>query len=121
MVMLLLILFTLRFFFFKFKIDKVVDILKKMSPDLKHIKLDKKASEKFPDLLKVLKCHAQSTDYMIQFFKEAVVKNCTCKACTASIIKLVRMPRAVYDRVMELPMPMPILKPFGLLDKSNDL
>jgi hypothetical protein len=45
--------------------DKVVDILKKMSPDLKHIKLDKKASERFPDLLKVLKCHTLSTDYMI--------------------------------------------------------
>jgi hypothetical protein len=31
------------------------------------------------------------------------------------------MPRAVYDKVMELPMPMPILKPAELFDKEADL
>jgi hypothetical protein len=92
-----------------------------ISPSLKHIKLDKKQAEQFPELQQVLKCHSQSTDYMIQLFKKAVVKNCTCKACTPGIMKLARMSRAVYDKVMELPMPMPILKPAGLLDKPEDL
>ncbi len=31
------------------------------------------------------------------------------------------MPRSVYDKVMELPMPMPIIKPSELWDKSTDL
>ena len=68
-----------------------------------------------------MKGHSQSTDYMIPFFKEPVNKNCTCKDYTMGIIKLVRMPRAVYDKVMELPMLMPTLKPAELLDKEADL
>ena len=48
--------------------------------------------------------------------------NCSCKGCTSSIIKDVRMPRTVYDdTVMELPMPMSIIKPSELWDKSTDL
>jgi len=45
--------------------DKVVDTCKKIDPNIKHIKLDKKKSEKFPEILQVLKCHSQSTDFMI--------------------------------------------------------
>ncbi len=103
------------------KMNKVLGSLQRISPSLKHIKLDKKQAKRFPKLLQFLKCHSGSTDYMIRFLKEAIVKNWTCKACTTSIIKLVRIPRAVYDKVTELPMPMSILKPVGLLDKLDDL
>ena len=101
--------------------SKVLRSLQIISPSLEHIKLDKKRVEEFLELVQVLKGHSQNTDYMIQFFKEPVNKNCTCKGCTTGIIKLVRMPRVVYDKVMELPMPMPILKQAELLDKEADL
>jgi hypothetical protein len=99
----------------------VLRSLQRISPSLEHIKLDKKRVEEFPDLVHVLKGHSQSTGCMIQFFKEPVNKNCTCKGCITGIIKLVRMSRAVYDKVMELPMPMPILKPAEILYKEADL
>jgi hypothetical protein len=44
--------------------------LRKICPSLEHIKLDKKKSQAYPDLLKVLDEHTQSTDYMIQFWKK---------------------------------------------------
>ena len=80
--------------------DKVLEPLKGISPLLQHIKLDKKKAEAFPDLLKVLECHTQSADCMIQFFKEPLVDNCKCKGCTEGIIQHARMPRAVYQQVM---------------------
>jgi len=104
-----------------FKMTKVVDTLKKISPDLKHIKLDKKQSDTFPELLKVLQCHAQSTDYMIQFFKESLVSNCTCKGCMNGLFKPVRMPRTIYDNVMAFPMPMPIPKPIDASESFTEL
>ena len=76
----------------KFKMDKVLDVLKAIDPDLKHIKLDKKHANAFPELLRVLKCHAQCTDYMIQFFKETLVSNCTCKGCNKGLFKPVPLP-----------------------------
>ncbi len=76
----------------KFKMGKVLDKLKAIDPNLKHIKLDKKHAESSPDLLHVLKCHAQATDYMILFFKEPLVSNCTCEGCNNGLIKPVRMP-----------------------------
>jgi len=85
--------------------------LKRIFPSLKHIKLDKKRAELFPGLLKVLECHTKSTDYMIQFFKEPLVENCSCNGCNNRIIKPFRMPRSVYEKVVEFPMFMPILKP----------
>ncbi len=100
---------------------EVVGTLKRVCPSLEHIKLDKKRAELFPDLLKVLECHSKSTDYMIQFFKEPLVQNCSCNGCNNRVIKPVRMPRSVYEKVMEFPMPMPILKPIGLLDKASDV
>ena len=66
--------------------DKVLEPLKGISPLLQQIKLDKKKAEAFPDLLKVFECHTQSTDCMIQFFKEPLVDNCKCKGCTEGII-----------------------------------
>ena len=105
----------------KFKMGKVLDKLKAIDPNLKHIKLDKKHGEAFPDLLHVLKCHAQATDYMIQFFKEPLVSNCTCEGCNKGLFKPVRMPRTIYDNVMKFPMPMPIPKPASLSEITTDL
>jgi len=101
----------------------VLSALKRVSPNLKHIKFDKKQAQGFLDLLHVLDCQTRSTYYMIQFFKEPLFENCSCKDCTYGIIKGVRMPRIVYDKVMELPMPMHmlIIKPSELCDKSTDL
>ena len=48
------------------------------------------------------------------------IENCGCKGCTVGIIKLVRMARTVYDKVMVLPMPMPTSKPSELWNKSTD-
>ncbi len=67
--------------------SKVLRSLKRISPSLEHIKLDKKRVEETTELEQVLKGHSQSTDYTIQFFKEPVNKNCTCKGCTTGIIK----------------------------------
>ena len=78
------------------QMSKVLRSLQRISPFLEHIKLNKKRVEEFPELVQVLKGHNQSTDYMIQLFKEPVNKNCTCKGCTTGIIKLVRMTREVY-------------------------
>ncbi len=75
--------------------------LKSISPSLEHIKLDKKKAESFPDMLKVMECHMRSTDYMIQFFKEPLVENCTCIGCSNGLFKHVRMPRQVYEEVMK--------------------
>ena len=52
--------------------NKLLDPLKKIDPLLQHIKLDKKKVESFPDLLLVLKNRTQSTDFMIQFFKQSL-------------------------------------------------
>ena len=57
----------------------------------------------------------------MQLFKEAFINNCTCKGCTDGIIKLVQMPRAVNDKVMELAMRMLIENLAELWDKSVDL
>ena len=95
--------------------------MRRICPSLEHIKLDKKGAEAFPELLEVLKCHSQSTDYMIQFFKEPVVKNCSCKGCCDGLIKPVRMPRQVYDSVMEFNMQMPIPKPISPFEKDSDV
>ena len=79
------------------QIDKVLEPLRLINPLLQHIKLDKKKSEAFPELLEVLKCHTQSTEFMVQFFKHSIKENCMCKACSDGIIKQVRMPQSVYN------------------------
>ncbi len=99
---------------------KVIGHLKSIRPSLTHIKLDKKSAEAFPDLLQVSECHSQRCDYMIQFFKKPLV-DCICKACIDNLFKYVRMPRQIYERVMEFPMPMPMLKPVGVSDKDSDV
>ena len=54
---------------------------------------------------------------MIQFYKHSIIKeNCIFKACIAGVIKQVRMPPSVYNKVKEFPMPMPIPKPLVLGD-----
>ena len=95
--------------------------LRRICPSLKHIKLDKKRAEEFPDLLQVLECHSQSCDYMIQFVKEPIIEDCNCKACIARLITHVRMAREVYERVMDCHMPIPIPKPIGVGDKETNV
>ena len=100
---------------------KVLGPLKSINPTLQHIKLVKKRAKPFPELLKVLECHTQSTDYVIQFFKEPLIENCPCKGCNNGIFKPLRMPRQVYEQVMRFPMPMLILKQPEVGDSSVDL
>jgi len=57
---------------------------------------------------------------MIRFFKEPLIKNCTCKGCCNSFFTAFRMPRQVYDSFMEFLMPMPIPKHVGVFDKESD-
>ena len=80
---------------------QVLRNLKSICPSLLNIKLDKKKAEAFPDILQVLECHSRSTDYMIQVFKESLVENCCCKGCRNGVIKDLRMPRYVYDKVIQ--------------------
>ena len=47
--------------------DTVLRSLRDINTSLQQIKLDKKKAEAFPKLLKVLKWHTRSTDYMIPF------------------------------------------------------
>ena len=53
---------------FLMQMDKVSAPLKKINPLLEHIKLDKKKTEAVPELLTVLKCHTQCSDFMIRYF-----------------------------------------------------
>ena len=100
---------------------QVLGPLKRIIPRLQHIKLDKKKAEAFPELLKVLKCHSRSTDFMIQFFKQPLIENCDCKACSDCRFNDVRIPPSVYKQVMDFPMHMPIPKPIKIGDTSDDL
>ena len=99
---------------------ELLGTLKSICPSLQNIKLDKKRAESFPDLLQIFECHTRSTDYMIQFLKEPLVHNCSCKGCNDGLIKVVRMPPWVYERVMSLSLPMPIPKHAGIDDKNTD-
>jgi len=48
---------------------------------------------------------------MIQFFKHSInTEHCICKACSAGIIKQVRVPPSVYNKVKDFSMPMPFPK-----------
>jgi len=100
---------------------KMLRPLKSISPSLQHIKLDKKSAESFPEVVKVLECHAQSMDYIIEFFKEPLIESCACKGCTNDLFKPIRIPRQVYEKLMKFSMPMPILKQIEVGDKSIDL
>jgi len=51
------------------QMHKVLHPLRAINPNLRHIKLDKKKAEAFPELLKVFKCHTRSTEIMTQIFK----------------------------------------------------
>ena len=83
--------------------DSVLRPLKKISPVLQHIKLDKKKADSFPELLLVLKNHTQSTDFMIQFLKQPRVENCNCQACSDNVFKHVHMPESVYVTAIVTP------------------
>jgi len=99
--LLFLLLTNGHFGVYNFKMAKVVDTLKKISPHLKFIKLNKKQTKTYPELVDVLKCHAQSTDCMIRFSKESLVSNCTCEGCKRGLFKHVRMPRPICDNGTE--------------------
>ncbi len=101
--------------------DDVLGPLKRISPGLQHIKLDKKKAEAFPELLKVLECHSRSSDFMIQFFKQPLIENCDCKACSDCLFNDVRMSPSVFKQIMDFTMPMPIPKPIKIWDTSDDL
>ena len=103
-------------------VDNALQPLRATNPSLQHIKLDKKkADEAFSELLKVLKCHTRSTEFMMHFFKEPLIVDCVCKACKEDPFTPVRMPRSIYEKVKEFPMPMPILRPKGVGEVSEIL
>ena len=58
---------------------------------------------------------------MIQFLKEPLVENCSCKGCRNGVITDLRMPRCVYDKIIQYPMPMHIPKPIVIGDKDIDV
>ena len=101
--------------------DTVLQPIRAIIPSLQHIKLDKKKAEAFPELLKVLKCHTWSPEFMIQCFKEPLIGDCVCKACKEDLFKPVRMPRSIYNKVKEFPMPMSIPKPEMVREESESL
>ena len=100
---------------------KVLGLLKSISPCLQHIELDKKRAKSCPDLLKMLECHTESTNYMIRFFKEPLIENFPCKECSNGLFKPMRMPRYVYEEVQKLSMPMPIFKQPEIGDNTANL
>ena len=58
---------------------------------------------------------------MTQFFKEPLVENRVCKACSQDLFKPLRMPQSIYEEVKKYPMPMPIPKPTSIGDTSANL
>jgi hypothetical protein len=90
---------------------RVLNPLRLINSLLQHTKLDKKKAGDFPELLEVVKYHTHSKEFTIQFFKHPIIpQDCICKACSGGILKLVRMPQSIYNKVKEFPMPMLIPK-----------
>ncbi len=92
------------------QISTLSNLLEKIQPGLGNVKLTRQnAVSKGPEILKVLKNHTNSSDYIIQFFKQPRVDNCDCKACKLDLFQPLRMPTTVYKRLhTELRMPLPI-------------
>ena len=90
----------------------VLEMLQRIEPSLKEIKITRKqAPGAYPELMKVLKNHSRASDYMIQFVKEPLVSSpngCDCKACELGLFESLRMPREAYDKVHANLFPLPI-------------
>ena len=82
---------------------------------LKKLKLTRKeAPAAYPELMKVIKNHTRSRDYIIQFMKKPIAIDsndvfCDCKACQLGLFMSTRMPIEAYEKLQKklflLPIP----------------
>ncbi len=83
------------------QVQAVLDVLRKIEPGLNELKITRKdAASKYPELMKVLKNHTRSSDYMVQFVKSPLCTTplvCDCKACEKGIFQPLRMPISTYE------------------------
>ena len=98
------------------QLQVVLDVLQKIEPGLNELKVTRKEAAKYPNLLKVLKNHTKSNDYMVQFLKSLLCSPpqvCDCRACELGIFKPLRMPISTYEELytMLFPLPIPEAKP----------
>jgi len=94
------------------QIKAVLSVLQEIEPGLDELKITRKdAASKCPLLMKVLKNHTRSSDYMIQLVKSPLCTPlvCDCMVCALKLWKPPRMPVDVYEEVHSLlfPLPMP--------------
>ena len=84
---------------------------------MKELKITRKEEPgAYPYLVKVLKNHTRSSDYMIQLMKEHIScdsKMCDYKACELDLFKPLRMPIEAYTKLRAhlFPLPIPKLTP----------
>ena len=80
---------------------------------MKELKITRKEEPgAYPYLVKVLKNHTRSSDYMIQLMKEHIScdsKMCDYKACELDLFKPLRMPIEAYTKLRAHLFPLPIL------------
>ena len=93
----------------------MLSILQRIEPEMKELKITRKdATGLYPELLKVIKNHTRSSDYMIQFMKMPLLTTgsdaCGCKACELGLFKPLRMPVETYQEVHSKLFPLPIPK-----------
>ena len=73
------------------QVQSVLDVLRKIELGLNELKITRKdAASKYPEMLKVLKNHTRSSDYMVQFVKSPLCTPplvCDCKACENGIFQ----------------------------------
>ncbi len=88
-------------------------LLQRIEPGLKELKVTRKeAPASYPELMKVIKNHTRSSDYMVQFMKKPIAIDssnmCDCKACELGLFMPQRMPIEAYEKLQKNLFPLPI-------------
>jgi len=78
--------------------------LQRIEPGLKELKVTRKETPaSYPELMKVIKNHTRSSDYMIQFTKNPIAIDsynmCDCKACELGLFMPLRIPIEAYEKL----------------------
>ena len=96
-----------------YEIDKVLHVLRKISPLLgDHLKIDSSNMKKHTELYKVLDNHTRGSAYFRQFFKKLLVAPYDCIPCKQGMFSSLIMPIEAYEELHnKLAMPLPIPKP----------
>ncbi len=93
----------------------MLSILQRIEPGMMKLKITRKdAPGLYPELLKDIKNHTRSSDYMIQFMKKpltSISNVCSCKARELGLFQYLPMPIEAHQDVPSKLSPLPIPKP----------